>query len=83
MMLRVQKERIVKGAKNLMRSFKKDFCLQKRHLNNKPYLMHPGPINRNIEISDDVLDNYSKSLILEQVEMGVYLRMACLKYILK
>ena len=40
-------------------------------------------VNRNIEISDNVLDNYSKSLILNQVEMGVYLRMACLKYILK
>jgi aspartate carbamoyltransferase catalytic subunit len=48
-----------------------------------PYLMHPGPVNRNIEISDEVLDNYPKSLILRQVEMGVYLRMACLKYILK
>jgi aspartate carbamoyltransferase catalytic subunit len=45
--------------------------------------MHPGPVNRNIEISDDVLDNYPKSLILKQVEMGVFLRMACLQYILK
>ena len=83
MMLRVQKERISKGAKNMMSSFKKDFCLQNKHLLNKPYLMHPGPVNRNIEISDDVLDNYPKSLILKQVEMGVFLRMACLQYILK
>ena len=45
--------------------------------------MHPGPVNRNIEISDEVLDDYPKSLILAQVEMGVYLRMACLKYLLK
>ena len=83
MMLRVQKERIPKGAKNMMKSFKKEFCLQNNHLLNKPYLMHPGPVNRNIEISDEVLDNYPKSLILKQVEMGVYLRMACLHYILK
>ncbi len=83
MMLRVQKERIRKNAKNMMSSFKKDFCLQNKHLLNKPYLMHPGPVNRNIEISDDVLNNYPNSLILRQVEMGVYLRMACLKYILK
>ena len=83
MMLRVQKERIPKGAKNMMSSFKKEFCLQNKHLFNKPYLMHPGPVNRNIEISDDVLDNYPKSLILKQVEMGVFLRMACLQYILK
>ena len=83
MMLRVQKERIPRGVKNMMSLFKKDFCLQSRHLSNKPFLMHPGPVNRNIEISDEILDNYSKSLILDQVEMGVYLRMACLKYLLK
>ena len=83
MMLRVQKERIPRGVKNMMISFKKDFCLQSRHLSNKPFLMHPGPVNRNIEISDEILDSYSKSLILDQVEMGVYLRMACLKYLLK
>ena len=74
---------IPKGAKNMMKSFKKEFCLQNNHLLNEPYLMHPGPVNRNIEISDEVLDNYPKSLILKQVEMGVYLRMACLNYILK
>jgi aspartate carbamoyltransferase catalytic subunit len=45
--------------------------------------MHPGPVNRNIEIDSKVLDNYSKSLILKQVDMGVYLRMACLEFILK
>ena len=83
MMLRVQKERIPRGVKNMMISFKKDFCLQSRHLSSKPFLMHPGPVNRNIEISDEILDSYSKSLILDQVEMGVYLRMACLKYLLK
>ena len=67
----------------MMNSFKKDYCLLSEHLSSKPYLMHPGPVNRNIEISDNVLDNYPKSLILTQVEMGVYLRMACLKYLLK
>ena len=82
MMLRVQKERIPKNGKNMMNSFKKDYCLLSEHLSSKPYLMHPGPVNRNIEISDNVLDNYPKSLILSQVEMGVYLRMACLKYLL-
>jgi len=83
MMLRVQRERIQKNANNMTKSFKKNFCLQNKHLFNRPYLMHPGPVNRNIEISDEVLDKYSRSLILRQVEMGVYLRMACLKYILK
>ena len=83
MMLRVQKERISKNAKSYMNSFKKDFCLNLNHLNNQPYLMHPGPVNRNIEIDSKVLDSYSKSLILRQVDMGVYLRMACLDFILK
>ena len=83
MMLRVQKERISKNAKGYMNSFKKDFCLNLNHLKNQPYLMHPGPVNRNIEIDSKVLDNYSKSLILRQVDMGVYLRMACLDFILK
>ena len=83
MMLRVQKERISKNAKSYMNSFKKDFCLNSNHLHNQPFLMHPGPVNRNIEIDSKVLDNYSRSLILKQVDMGVYLRMACLEFILK
>jgi aspartate carbamoyltransferase catalytic subunit len=45
--------------------------------------MHPGPVNRNIEIESKVLDEYPNSLILRQVEIGVYLRMACLDFILK
>jgi aspartate carbamoyltransferase catalytic subunit len=83
MMLRVQKERINRNAKIYINSFKKDFCLNSNHLKNKPFLMHPGPVNRNIEIESKVLDEYSKSLILRQVEMGVHLRMACLDFILK
>jgi aspartate carbamoyltransferase catalytic subunit len=82
MMLRVQKERIHKSANNLMNNFKKDFCLSSKHLTYKPYLMHPGPVNRNIEISDAVMDQYPKSLVLKQVNMGVYVRMACLKFLL-
>jgi aspartate carbamoyltransferase catalytic subunit len=83
MMLRIQKERISRNAKSYMNSFKKDFCLNSNHLKNQPFLMHPGPVNRNIEIDSKVLDNYPKSLILRQVDMGVYLRMACLDFILK
>ena len=52
-----------------------------KHLKSNPFLMHPGPVNRNIEISDEVLDSYKHSLILDQVEMGVYTRMACLEYL--
>ena len=81
MMLRIQKERINKNLKSSVASFKNKYCLNMRHLKSKPFLMHPGPVNRNIEISDDVLDTYKRSLILDQVEMGVYTRMACLEYL--
>ena len=40
--------------------------------------MHPGPINRNIEIESSLADDLSKSVINEQVENGVSVRMACL-----
>jgi aspartate carbamoyltransferase catalytic subunit len=39
--------------------------------------MHPGPMNRGVEIDSNVADD-ARSLIREQVEMGVAVRMACL-----
>ena len=41
-------------------------------------VMHPGPMNRGIEIDSNVADHASRSLITSQVEMGVAMRMACL-----
>ncbi len=41
-------------------------------------VMHPGPMNRGIEIDSNVADHVSRSLITSQVEMGVAMRMACL-----
>jgi aspartate carbamoyltransferase catalytic subunit len=40
--------------------------------------MHPGPMNRGVEIDSEVADDIDRSLIREQVEMGVAVRMACL-----
>jgi aspartate carbamoyltransferase catalytic subunit len=40
--------------------------------------MHPGPMNRGVEIDSEVADDIHRSLILEQVEFGVAVRMACL-----
>jgi aspartate carbamoyltransferase catalytic subunit len=40
--------------------------------------MHPGPMNRGVEISSDIADDLEVSLIAEQVEMGVAIRMAVL-----
>ena len=41
-------------------------------------VMHPGPMNRGIEIDSNVADLAGRSLITRQVEMGVAIRMACL-----
>jgi aspartate carbamoyltransferase catalytic subunit len=41
--------------------------------------MHPGPMNRGVEIDSLVADDYGRSVIREQVEMGVAVRMACLE----
>ena len=41
-------------------------------------VMHPGPMNRGVEIDSDVADDLKHSAITEQVEMGVAVRMACL-----
>jgi aspartate carbamoyltransferase catalytic subunit len=40
--------------------------------------MHPGPMNRGVEITSSVADDIGRSAITEQVEMGVAVRMACL-----
>jgi len=42
-------------------------------------IMHPGPMNRGVEIDSVVADDFGRSVIREQVEMGVAVRMACLE----
>jgi len=41
-------------------------------------VMHPGPMNRGVEIDSELADDINRSVIREQVEMGVAVRMACL-----
>ena len=41
-------------------------------------IMHPGPMNRGVEIATSVADDLGRSAIQEQVEMGVAVRMACM-----
>jgi aspartate carbamoyltransferase catalytic subunit len=45
-------------------------------------VMHPGPMNRGVEIADSIADDPQRSLIALQVEMGVAVRMACLEMLL-
>ena len=53
---------------------------KKRLAHAKPdaLVMHPGPMNRGVEIDSEVADMIDRSIITQQVEMGVAIRMACL-----
>lgn len=81
MMLRLQKERMTSSFIPSTREYFHFFGLDKEKLRlAKPdaLVMHPGPINRGVEISSTVAD-HRRSVIREQVEMGVAVRMAVLR----
>ena len=82
MMLRLQKERMsgggqVPSAREYFRFFGLDAARLSRAAPDA-LVMHPGPMNRGVEIDSAVADDPSRSLIREQVEMGVAVRMAVL-----
>lgn len=82
MMLRLQRERMRAGLIPSSREYFRFFGLDRRRLNlAKPnaLVMHPGPLNRGIEIDSHVADDPHQSVIQEQVEMGVAVRMAVLE----
>ena len=77
--LRLQKERMVENLLNSIDAYSKDFCLTPEilNLNNKNIpILHPGPINRGIEISSKIVDDYQNCLISNQVANGIPIRMA-------
>ena len=81
MMLRLQKERMDGGFIPSEREYYHRYGLDAEKLSHaKPdaIVMHPGPINRGVEIDSDVADMLDRSIITRQVEMGVAVRMACL-----
>jgi aspartate carbamoyltransferase catalytic subunit len=78
--LRIQLERQKKGLFPSIREYSKLFGLDEKRLllaKADAIVLHPGPVNRGIEISSEVIDG-SKSLINEQVTNGVAIRMALL-----
>ncbi|MFT8769748.1 MAG: aspartate carbamoyltransferase catalytic subunit [Gluconobacter cerinus] len=80
MSLRLQKERMGAGLVPSSREYFRFFGLDRRRLalaNPGALVMHPGPMNRGVEIASDVADS-DQSVIAEQVEMGVAVRMAVL-----
>ena len=81
MMLRLQRERMAGGLIPSAREYFRFWGLDREKLAwAKPdaLVMHPGPMNRGVEIDSAVADDPTRSLIREQVEMGVAVRMAVL-----
>ncbi len=81
MMLRLQLERMTGALVPSTREYFRFFGLDREKLAHAaPHVrvMHPGPMNRGVEIDSDVADDLSISLIQDQVEMGVAARMAVL-----
>ena len=83
-MLRLQMERMKGGFLPSLREYRARYQLTEERLSRmKPdgIVMHPGPINRGIELSHEVADS-PRSVILDQVEKGVAVRMAVLSLLL-
>jgi aspartate carbamoyltransferase catalytic subunit len=80
MILRIQRERQDAAFFPSMREYAVHYGLQPKHLEQaapEAIVMHPGPINRGVEIASEIADG-SRSLILDQVTNGVAVRMAVL-----
>ena len=77
-MLRIQNERMSESYFPSVREYVQQFGLNKEildSLNKEIIIMHPGPINRGVEITSEVADS-EQAIILDQVENGVAIRMA-------
>ena len=84
MMLRLQRERMAEGLVESLDDYHRDFGLTTARLQRAApdaIVMHPGPMNRGIEITDDVADG-PQSRVLQQVANGVAVRMAVLETLL-
>ena len=84
MMLRVQRERMNASYFPSAREYSRRYGLDQARMNRMPVhaiVMHPGPMNRGMEISADVADS-GRSVIVEQVTNGVAVRMAVLYLLL-
>ena len=79
--LRMQSERMAQAFVPSLREYAALYQIDGRRLGPRQLLMHPGPVNRGVEISGDVADS-PQSLILEQVAAGVVVRMAVLYEVL-
>jgi aspartate carbamoyltransferase catalytic subunit len=60
-----------------LREYARSYQIDSRRLGPRQLLMHPGPVNRGVELADEVIDS-PQSLITTQVESGLVVRMAVL-----
>lgn len=84
MMLRLQRERMEEGLIASLDDYHRDYGLttaRLKHAAPDAVVMHPGPINRGVEMTDEVADG-PQSLVLRQVSNGVAIRMAVLEALL-
>ncbi len=84
MMLRVQRERLEDELGDAPGEYLRLYGLTPERLASAAsdaVVLHPGPMNRGVEIADEVADDRERSLIATQVEMGVAMRMACLELV--
>lgn len=84
MMLRLQRERMVEGLVTSLDDYRREYGLtvsRLRHAASDAVVLHPGPMNRGVEIDDDVADG-PQSLVRRQVANGVAVRMAVLEALL-
>ena len=84
MMLRLQSERMhgafVPSTREYFHFFGLDYD-KLRAAKPDALIMHPGPINRGVEIDSELADDIDRSLIQAQVEIGVAVRMSCLEWL--
>ncbi len=80
MALRIQKERIQEHIN--IDEYIKNYQITKENLPYAAFLMHPGPVNKDIEIRSDVLELQNAKTILNQAKNGVFIRMAVLDMVL-
>ena len=79
--LRLQLERMKGGYIPSLQEYNRVFGISRTRLQKAPkdiLVLHPGPMNRGVEIDSELADDIDRSVIREQVEMGVAVRMACL-----
>jgi len=75
--LRLQRERMEESFIPSIREYTSHFQIDSRRLGPRQLLMHPGPVNRGVELSGEAIDS-PQSLIAEQVASGLVVRMAIL-----